>query len=58
MNKCIECGKSMAAVETLELSFRRLFRWITTSGMRRVHKALPEDEYERLSRELHRDEAG
>lgn len=47
-----------AAVETRELSFRKLLRWITSSGMRRVHKAISEDEYERLSRELHRDDVG
>lgn len=47
-----------AAVETRELSFRKLLRWINTTGKARVHKALSEEEYERLSHELHRDSAG
>ncbi|MFT3775149.1 MAG: hypothetical protein QM820_58120 [Minicystis sp.] len=47
-----------AALETRELSFRRLFRWIKATGRERVGKALPEDEYERLSSDLHQDDAG
>jgi hypothetical protein len=47
-----------AAIDTRELSVRKLQRWISTIGQGRLHKALPEDEYERLSHELHRDEAG
>jgi hypothetical protein len=47
-----------AALETRELSSRKLLRWIVTAGKERVHRALSEDEYERLSRELHRDDAG
>ena len=47
-----------AAVETQVLSFRKLMRWISTTGKERIHRALPEDEYERLSQGLHRDEAG
>jgi hypothetical protein len=47
-----------AALETGELSFRKLFRWIKATGKERVGKALPEDEYERLWGEVHRDDAG
>src|SRR5262249_49795507 len=47
-----------AAAETGELSLRRLSRWVRTTGMEQVRRALPEDEYERMSSELHRDDTG
>lgn len=47
-----------AAVETGELSFSKLYRWIQRMGWDAVNKALPEDEYERLSTQLHKESAG
>ena len=46
-----------AAEATGELSFRQLMRWVRGEGRRILDAALPEDEYERRSRELHKDDA-
>lgn len=44
-----------AALETRELSFKRLHRWVKTRGVEILDKALPEGEYRRLAMELHRE---
>jgi hypothetical protein len=45
-----------AAAETGELSAVKLQRWIASHAGPRLTQALPVDEYERLSRELHRSD--
>lgn len=47
-----------AAEAVPELSFRRLFAWVSKKGPRLLDRALPEAEYERLSIELHRERDG
>ncbi len=46
-----------AAVAVPELSFQRLFKWVSRNAPKLLDRALPEAEYERLSNELHQDQA-
>lgn len=46
-----------AAEAVPELSFRKLFKWVQRNGPRLLESALPEAEYERLSLDLHREQA-
>lgn len=46
-----------AALGTGDLSLSKLMRWIRREGARLVDEALPPKEYQRLSRELHKETA-